>query len=99
MQLQFLLPEFLEAMNDIGRYGHQKYGESSFHYRATIGDSSRGTIERTKSEAIRDHASAHFQMHVDGIPHDHFGTMRHQLAAVAFNAMMEFYFAGLVDEK
>lgn len=86
-------------MNDIGRYGHEKYGKDSFHYRARMGDNSRGYLERTRPEAIRDHAAAHFQMHVDGIPHDHFNTRRHQLAAVAFNAMMEFYFAGLESEE
>jgi hypothetical protein len=29
----------------------------------------------------------------DGVKHDKFGTLKHQLAAAAFNAMMEFYFS------
>ena len=95
----FLLPKFLEAMNDIGRYGHEKYGEFSFHHRATLGDTSRGDHPRTTPEAIARHARQHFEMHLARIPHDHFQTRRHQLAAVAFNAMMEFYFAGLEAEK
>jgi hypothetical protein len=37
-------------------------------------------------------------MYLNHEPHDHFGTDKHQLAAVAFNAMMEFYFAGLGEE-
>jgi len=94
MNNQFLSEKFIEAMNDIGRYGHEKYGED----RAIAGDTSRGTLARWESEVIRDHAAAHFQMHIDGTPHDHFKTRRHQLAAVAFNAMMEFYFAGLESE-
>lgn len=96
--MEFLLPRFIEAMGDIGRYGHEKYGDFSFHARAAKGDSTRGDHPRTTPEAIADHAAGHFQMHVDGIRHDHFGTRRHQLAAVAFNAMMEYFFAGLDDE-
>lgn len=97
-QMEFLLPRFIEAMSDIGRYGHEKYGDFSFHARAVKGDSTRGDHPRTTPEAIAEHAAAHFQMHVDGVAHDHFGTRRHQLAAVAFNAMMEYYFAGLDGE-
>jgi hypothetical protein len=95
----FLLSGFIEAMNDIGRYGHEKYGEFSFHHRATVGDNTRGDHPRTKPEAIAEHARTHFQMHIDGVRHDHFGTRKHQLAAVAFNAMMEYYFAGLDGER
>jgi hypothetical protein len=95
---RFLIPQFLEAMNEIGCYGHDKYGKDSFHHRAQLGDRSRGELARTQAEVIAEHAAAHFRMHLAGIPHDHFGTRHHQLAAVAFNAMMEFYFAGLEDE-
>lgn len=96
----FLSQKFLEAMNEIGAYGHQKYGENSFHARAAKGDTSRGEItSRTSSEAIAKHASDHFDLYLDKILHDHFSTRRHQLAAVAFNAMMEFYFAGLENEE
>jgi hypothetical protein len=99
---EFLRSKFLEAMNDIGRYGNEKYGEESFANRALLGDKSRGNaglLSRTSSEAIAEHAAEHFRMHLRGELHDHFKTRRHQLAAVAFNAMMEFYFAGLEDEK
>lgn len=96
---EFLLPAFLEAMNDIGRYGHQKYGEFSFHHRATLGDHSRGDHSRTTSEAIAKHAKDHFDAYLRGETHDHFLTHKHQLAAVAFNAMMEWYFADLERER
>lgn len=98
-ETEYLNRAFLRAMNDIGEYGHQKYGDESFHHRATTGDLSRGSLSRAKPEAIADHAAEHFQMHLRGELHDHFGTRRHQLAAVAFNAMMEFYFAGLESEE
>lgn len=97
-EYQFLSSAFLKAMDDIGRYGHEKYGDFSFHARALNGDASRGDHPRTTPDAIADHAAEHFKMHLRGELHDHFGTRRHQLAAVAFNAMMEFYFAGLESE-
>jgi hypothetical protein len=52
-------------------------------------------MARTTTKAIAAHAREHFAQYQSHIPHDHFGTDKHQLAAVAFNAMMEFYFAGL----
>jgi hypothetical protein len=47
---------------------------------------------------IGDTVALEDRMHLRGELHDHFGTRRHRLAAVAFNAMMEFYFAGLESE-
>jgi len=93
--LRFLIPEFLEAMNDIGRYGFEKYGDDSFQARRSKGDTSRGPLGRCQSQAIADHARGHFNQYLNYVAHDHFHTDKHQLAAVAFNAMMEFYFAGL----
>lgn len=94
----FLNPAFLAAMNDIGRYGNDKYGSDSFHQRAKAGDKSRGNLSRCEPEVIAQHAQDHFAMHLRGEKHDHFHTRKHQLAAVAFNAMMEFYFADLEGE-
>jgi hypothetical protein len=96
---KFLIPSFLEAMNDIGRYGFEKYAEQSFQSRRLQGDSTRGDMKRTQPQAIADHAREHFSMYLNHTPHDHFGTDKHQLAAVAFNAMMEFYFAGLAETE
>jgi hypothetical protein len=91
---EFLDATFLQAMNDIGRYGHDKYGKDSFHHRAQNGDHSRGDMDRTTSYAIASHARGHFDMYLANEKHDHFNTRKHQLAAVAFNAMMEFFFDG-----
>jgi len=95
---EFLDAKFLQAMNEIGEYGHAKYGAESFHTRALVGDTSR-TLERTGDEVIARHALEHFLAYLNDIPHDYFNTRRHQLAAVAFNAMMEFHFAGLAKEE
>lgn len=80
-------------MNQIGEYGLDKYGDQSFEARSRRGDKSRGDLSRTTPEVIGEHAKAHFDMYLRGELHDKFGTRKHQLAAVAFNAMMEFYFA------
>ena len=90
---EFLSPEFLELMNEIGRYGEEKYGADSFHARAQTGDRSRGSLLRTQKEQILNHARQHITDYENGILHDHFGTPEHQLAAVAFNLLMEFYFS------
>jgi hypothetical protein len=94
-EYEFLIDGFLEAMNDIGRYGFEKYGTDSFQYRRSHGDNSRGPLARTQPQKIADHAREHFSMYLNHESHDKFGTDKHQLAAVAFNAMMEYYFADL----
>jgi len=96
-ELQFLIPEFLEAMNDIGEYGFRKYGQNSFQARRSHGDTSRDS--RTTSQAIADHARMHFDEYLNYEVHDFFQDDIHQLAAVAFNAMMEAHFAGLCQQR
>lgn len=99
-KFRFLSQKFLQAMNEIGEYGHVKYGENSFHARAEKGDKSRGSIlSRTGSIAIIRHSQEHGDAYLRGELHDHFGTRRHQLAAQAYNPMMEFFFAGLEEES
>lgn len=96
-QYPFLLPAFLAAMNDIGRYGHEKYGEQSFQHRRSQGDRTRGALARCQPQTLADHAQDHFSQYLQHVPHDRFGTDIHQLAATAFNCMMEAYFAGLTE--
>ena len=89
---KFLDEDFLSLMNDIGRYGEEKYGAESFHARAKAGDCSR-SLKRTQTEEIMRHARQHTTDYENGILHDHFGDSKHQLAAAAFNCLMEFYFS------
>jgi len=91
-QYQWLSSLFLKAMNEIGQYGEQKHGASSFQQNPTR-DFRKSTAE------IAHHAQTHFLDYRLGFKHDHFGTRRHQLAAVAYNAMMEFVLAGLEQEE
>lgn len=93
MQHEFLNARFVEAMNEIGRHGHEKYGQ------LPRSRASHPSPARVTPVEIANHADGHFRMYLAGTPHDHFGTRRHQLAAVAYNAMMEFHFAGLDAEE
>ena len=96
-QLETLDMDFLIAMNEIGMYGRDKYKEQSFDWQAKKGSLSRS--DRTQSEEIARHADNHFDEYLAGVKHDHFGTLRHQLAASAFNAMMEYIYAVKADGK
>jgi hypothetical protein len=87
-----LVAEFLEAMNDIGEFGLKKYGLDSFQQRAKRGDTAR-LPGRCEKQTILDHAKLHIYDYDLTLLHDHFGTLKHQLAAAAFNLMMEFYFS------
>lgn len=85
--------EFLRAMDEIGQHGFAKYGEDSFEARARRGDHSRGTLLRNAPSNNIAHGQDHGAMYLCGVRHDHFGTLGHQLAAMGFNAMMEYYYS------
>lgn len=93
-----LIAEFLEAMNDIGRYGTEKYGAKSFEAQIASGKEPERILDRTSRSEILHHAKDHLTAYKYEFPHDHFQTLKHQLAAAAFNCMMEFYYANLVNE-
>jgi hypothetical protein len=83
----FLIPSFLEAMNDIGRYGDAKYQDDGFRARLARGD--KRWMERVEADVIGMHMAAHYQGYLAGVMHDHFGDLLHQLAAASYNVMME----------
>lgn len=89
-----LIPAFLEAMQELGEYGYSKHGVNSFQHQQKIGDHTRPG-DRLSTEKLAHHSRDHFLAYQVGEKHDHFKTFKHQLAAVAYNAMMEFYFADL----
>lgn len=86
--------EFICLMDDIGKLGRDKYAENAVENRVKRGDFSRS--ERIYTPEIARHAAAHFQEYMNGIRHDVYGTRKHQLAAAAFNPMIEF---SLAEEK
>lgn len=96
-EYKHLSKTFLEAMDSIGRHGFAKHGENSFQARLLKGDLSR-TFPRHTTAEIMKHARDHTHAYEQGVRHDHFGDQLHQLAAVAFNAMIEAQFARLTDD-
>jgi hypothetical protein len=85
---EFLDDEFLALMNDIGRYGHEKYGADSYHNTGR----KRG-LSRQSTKELLAHARQHIADYEAGVVHDHFGDLKHQLAAAAFNLLMEVHFS------
>lgn len=74
-------PEFLQFMARIGGYAQSKYGDPMQYLK------SRMTADRGPINHARNHIGE-YQMNV---AHDHFGAdPRWQLAAAAYNLMMEF---------
>jgi hypothetical protein len=85
----FLDSDFLTLMNDIGRLGHEKFKDDAFE---AHGDRVRRILRHQKREVLT-HAREHIWLYDKGVRHDHFGDLKHQLAAAAFNCLMEFYFS------
>lgn len=71
---------FLHAMAQIGHYGAVKYGRDNWMLSPWTNDKSP-----------QNHLEGHLTELAHGKPHDHFHTLRHQIAAIGFNAMMMFY--------
>lgn len=90
---QFLVREFLEAMNEIGSYGEKKHAENSF-----IAQLKTGTLDvknlssRNCIQSFIYHMYGHINAWESREPHNHFRTQKHQLAAAAFNLMMLFLY-------
>ena len=85
---EFLNPDFLALMNDIGRLGHEKFQNDSFE---VAGNKRR--IARHRKDEIMAHAHWHLWSYEDGVKHDKMSNMQAHLGAVAFNAMLEFIFS------
>lgn len=95
-QYEYLDPDFLALMNEVARLGFEKHGPNSFHARRMAGDHTRSS--RMTTAEIKRHSGEHFEAYEKGEKHDRLYTLKHQLAAVALNSMMEFFFANLKDE-
>jgi len=84
---EFLNPDFLALMNDIGRLGHEKFGDDAIE---ANGDRTR-KLPRHQANML--HAYRHITAYEDGVKHDKLGTLQAHLAAAAFNCMLEFWFS------
>ena len=93
--LQVRYNEFYQLMEELLDYGEEKHGAASFQ--AIVAS---GKIERT--DRLRNclfHSAEHIKAYNLQEPHDKFGDLEHQLAAVAVNAMIEFILMRAEKEK
>jgi hypothetical protein len=89
-ELPHLEPAFLDAINELGEHGARKHGENAFQVRRAQGRGREG-FDRISTVAMMQHVKEHTDAYLAGAPHDHFGNLEMQLAAIAFNPMMEYY--------
>ncbi len=79
-----LVASFLAAMASIGGYGANTYGDFNWHTSRLEGD--KGPIN---------HIYKHLTSYREGMPYDHLEVgmeRKFHLAAIAFNAMMEWWY-------
>lgn len=74
--------EFIKAMAQIARYAETKYGSPEQYTKARL----------TGEKGPLNHIAEHLRAYLAGEEHDHFQTRKHQLAAIAYNASMEFLY-------
>jgi hypothetical protein len=88
-QYEFLDPDFLALMNDIGRLGHEKFGADAIE----VAENKKRVLSRHQKAEILRHAHQHLWLYEDGMKHDELKTLQAHLAAAAFNAMLEYIFS------
>jgi hypothetical protein len=74
--------DFIKLQAEIAAHAKAKYGQ--------IEQYADGRLEGEKSPL--NHMAEHMRMYMAREEHDKFGTLKHQLAAIAYNASMEFYY-------
>ncbi len=85
-RFDILDPEFLQALAAIADYGAKKYGERNWKKSRMIDD--RSPVN---------HIARHLLLYEQNVPYDHKEVLdsherKLHLAAIAFNAMMEFWY-------
>lgn len=93
----FVDADYVQTMNEVGLLGEIKHGDKCIEQRVRKGDFSRYG-ERVYRSGFRLHSDGHWREYVDGVTHDAFGTLRHQLGAVGYNAQLEFKLSRLAGE-
>jgi len=81
-KFQFLNWDFLRDMARICKYAEEKYGSTDQYC--------DGPLEGDK--APTNHICDHLADYLTGKPHDKFGDRRFHLVAIAYNAMMEYFY-------
>lgn len=89
-QYEFLNEDFLACMDEILRYGQQAHAPNAINPNQPR---ERLSGRRWMKEELVRHSKQHASAYERGESHDHFGTLKHQLAAAAVNLMLEFVFS------
>ena len=84
---EFLNEEFLSLVDEIMRRGQVQHGAKAVNPKYPC---ARPKGVRWKKSGLMAHSRRHATDYENGVPHDHFGTLEHQLAAIAANALLEF---------
>jgi hypothetical protein len=74
--------DFIKILAEIAGYAKEKYGSAEQY--------TKSRLEGEKSPV--NHIAEHMRMYLTREKHDHFGNLEHQLGAIAYNAMMEFWY-------
>jgi len=74
--------DFLKMLAEIAHYAEGKYGCAEQYTKSRL----------EGQDSPINHAFEHLRKYAAGEKHDKFGTLEHQLAAVAYNVMMEFFY-------
>lgn len=74
--------DFIKLLAQIAQYAEGKYGAAEQYREA----------ELTGDGSPMNHMAEHMRAYMAGESHDHFGGQEYQLAAIAYNAMMEYFY-------
>jgi hypothetical protein len=74
--------DFIKLLAQIAHYAAGKYGAAEQYTGARL----------TEDKSPINHIYEHLRQYQTGENHDHFGDPAFHLAAIAYNAMMEFYY-------
>lgn len=82
--------DFIKMMAEIAEYAGEKYGAPEQY-----------TISRLEgNQSPINHIAEHLRQYTCGDPYDHFDSdVRYHLAAIAYNAMMEFWYCTVHGHK
>lgn len=89
---EFLYSPFLDLMEDVSKLGKEQHGHKPCYVGPPWTPAERGSGERAQSAGFAEHAREHFNAYLRGELHEQFESLEHQLAAVAVNAMLEYFF-------
>lgn len=74
--------DFIKLMAQIAQYAEGKYGAAEQYTESRL----------TGDKEPINHVFEHARQYLVGEDHDHFKTKEHQLAAIAYNAMMQYFY-------